>query len=548
MSLLLDALNRASRDKAAAAQSHSNQPTSRVDPAVPMSLAVEPQIFPSPPEPVMAAPTTAPSWPALELEPPQAFLTEVPAPETPMPELQPPEAVATFESPVFGVALPTAVMPDPEPAPAAPVEAPTLSLTQKLAEPQLFTVSEPTLSEPLVTVSSSSPMATPASAETMGGGTRAAQNLLRAKAPPTPAGKKRVLVLVSVAMVLATALGSVMLGVWGDPMALVPGFGTPTQILAVTPPPLAPEPPADSQTVVLANAVAPAVDPVSEPAEALPPMAAPMRAPAPKPKSAPSRPPVRDRVAANMTASASALTCPPGTLPPDCRAPTKKVPASAPVTAPVTGQASVQTRLSGPSALEQGYNALVQGRLQEAGQAYEQALSKNPEERDALLGLAYIAQQQGRHDAAQGFYKRVLRQDPGNPSARAGLLMLNQPGDLQDFGNRSRDVAEQNPESAAAQSVLGHALVRQDRLADARLAFSRAQQLEPNVARHAFNLAVALDRLHRYDEARQYYERAVALAMQVGSDQASGFALADAQTRLGQLRSVSQTTGQAMPN
>lgn len=543
MSLLLDALNRASRDKAAAL-SQTDPSTNRLEPTAPLTLTAEPQMFSSPPEPVLTAPVAAPSWPSLALELPQASLAEVSVPETPIPAVQPTEAAAMFEPPTQGVESPAAAMHAPAPAPAAPVEMPALSLAEEVAEPQRNTAPEPTLSEPVATVAMAPAMATPAPAEALGNGTRVAQNLLRAKALPTRAGKKRVLVLAGVAMVLATALGSVMFGVWGDPLTLVPGLGTPPQILAVTPPPPDPVPAADSQVAEVASVAVPAVESVSAPAEApAVPVVTPAPPPAPKPNLASSSQPVSTRVART-----AALDCPPGTVPPDCRIPAKKVQAPAQVTAPVANQASVQSRLSGPSALERGYSALTQGSLQEAGRYYAEALLKNPEERDALLGLAYIAQQQGRHDEAMNFYKRVLRQDPGNPSARTGMLMLNQPGDLQDFGNRSRDVAEQNPDSAAAQSVLGHALVRQDRLADARLAFARAQQLEPNVARHAFNLAVALDRLHRYDEARHYYERAVALAMQVGSDHTRGFALADAQARLGQLRSASQTAAQAMPD
>ncbi len=198
----------------------------------------------------------------------------------------------------------------------------------------------------------------------------------------------------------------------------------------------------------------------------------------------------------------------------------------------------LQSRSTGPSALESGYVALTQGRLQEAKQAYAQALAGNPEERDALLGLAYIAHQQGHAEEARSYYQRVLRQEPGNAVARAGLLTLNPADDVQALGSQSRDVAEQNPDSAAAQSVLGHSLVRQGRLADARLAFQRAHLLEPNVALHAFNLAVALDRLRNYAAARHYYELALALSAQSGGERSSGVQHVVVQQRLAQLQAA----------
>jgi tetratricopeptide (TPR) repeat protein len=197
-----------------------------------------------------------------------------------------------------------------------------------------------------------------------------------------------------------------------------------------------------------------------------------------------------------------------------------------------------QSRSTGPSALESGYAALIQGRLQEAKQAYTQALVGNAEERDALLGLAYIAHQQGRTEEARAYYQRVLRQEPGNPVAKSGLLMLSPTEDMQEFGSQSREIAEQNPDSAVAQSVLGQSLVRQGRLADAQLAFQRTHLLEPGVALHAFNLAVALDRLRNYDQARLYYERALTLSAQSGAERSSGVPLAAVRARLLQLQAA----------
>ena len=193
---------------------------------------------------------------------------------------------------------------------------------------------------------------------------------------------------------------------------------------------------------------------------------------------------------------------------------------------------SVLAKVLGPSQLELAYAALTQGRVTDAAAAYNRALADNPEERDALLGLAYIAHQTAREEEARDLYKRVLRQEPGNPSARAGLLTQTLGNNSEDVSASSREVAEQNPGSAAAQSVLGHSLVRQGRLADAQQAFQRAQVLEPGVALHAFNLAVAFDRLRSYGQARAYYEQALALSGRSGGEALSGVPHAVVQLRL----------------
>lgn len=192
-------------------------------------------------------------------------------------------------------------------------------------------------------------------------------------------------------------------------------------------------------------------------------------------------------------------------------------------------------KVVGPTTLEVAYAALTQGRMDEAAAAYKTALAANADERDALLGLAYIAHQAAREEEARELYQRVLRQEPGNPTARAGLLIQTLSNDVEDVSASSRDVAEQHPGSAAAQSVLGHSLVRQGRLADAQQAFQRAHVLEPGVAMHAYNLAVALDRLRSYGAARAYYERALALSRQNGTETSSGFSQVVVENRLKEL-------------
>lgn len=578
MSLLLDALNRASLDKAALAAAAQAQAGKKASPAEPLEptppgmAADVPADVPTGAAPLGFADAASPAWPSLELSalkavpdvtvelPPKVASSEPLSPGM----FDPPGAQAALSlAPRFQEpnqpALPAlsalpefANLADPLPIPdlvplaapqaAATTAAPTEASFSRTAGPAAFET-EPAASEAGSMPPDENPTAADARPQPMpmpgnGNGNRVAQNLLRAKRPPTAKSRTRVMVLasVAVALVLATAMGAVFLGALGDPLVLAQNLGlvAPQQPLAPPSGSLTPTQVADSAVPAVATAE-PAAVASAQSASAAPPLpvaeaAARKTVVAGSSGSSVSPGPVSSRPRMAMAVPASSLACPPGTLPPDCKA------------ANLAGnvgqglQGSVQSRSSGPSILEQGYSALTQGRLQEAETVYLRALKVNPEERDALLGMAYIAQKQQRSDDAQAYYRRVLRQEPDNAVARAGLLALNSLSNSQEFGSQSRLLAEQNPASAAAQSMLGHALVRQDRLADAQLAFARALQLEPGVARHAFNLAVALDRLHDYDAAQRYYERALALLAQSGGERASGFALADVQLRLAQLR------------
>ena len=449
MSLLLDALNRASKDKAAAAAATQNPLPVPVD--VPVTLPVlELSLAPD-------AHASAPQAPVR----PDAWHTE--------------QAVAAPDKPLMAPFVQTQAS-----QAATPVASP------------------PT---PVAVASRGGPSAPDAP--------RVAQDIVRAKAPaPRAKPPLRWVILGSLAVLLAGARGSVLMGWWGDPSHWLQSGGLAGSSMNA---------PTVAARVEPAGASPAAVDPVTAPASAAVP-------------AEPTQPPAR-RTTAPTPAD------PPTGQTPDT--PVSATPTPGRSSAPAkASQALVQSRTAGPSALELAYAALVQGRLPAAAQAYEQALLAHPEERDALLGLAYIAHQQGQTNEARDYYQRVLRHDPGNPVARSGLLAINAIDDPQASASRAREVAEQNPDSAAAQSTLGHAMVREGRLADAQQAFFRAHSLEPGVALHAFNLAVALDRLRQYGPARQYYERTLALSTQTGGERASGVPQAVVQTRLEQLRAA----------
>ena len=411
--------------------------------------------------------------------------------------------------------------------------------------------------------------------------------MMRAKEATQATGtpRPRLLALGAVASLLSVSAVSVLMG-WIDPLALLgqrsivglaatptapaptepasvavatvaqkaDGTSLPDNNVAASTPPQSRAPAATAAAKAgkkEAAGMAPATATVTSlPSQGNPEPATPTPTPAltPTPTTATATAPSSAPVPPAATAVAASAAQVPGSSVAVAAAPAK--PASGPATTrptPRARSAASQARLSdlpqmlvtappGASKLEQAYAALTQGRLADAASGYKEVLKVNPEERDALLGLAYVSHKEGRDEEARDYYKRVLRQEPGNPTARAGLLIQNLSNDAEDVSASSRDVAEQHPGSAAAQSVLGHSLVRQGRLADAQMAFQRAHVLEPSVALHAFNLAVALDRLKSHAMARTFYERALSLSRQSGGEQVSGLPHAVLQQRIDELR------------
>lgn len=198
----------------------------------------------------------------------------------------------------------------------------------------------------------------------------------------------------------------------------------------------------------------------------------------------------------------------------------------------------VQTKPPAPGDLDIAYSALLAGRNADAHTAYRKAIEKNPAEKDAFLGLAYLAHREGRPNEAREYYENVLRLEQGNPAAASGLLAIAADGDLALTASRARELAESAPQSAAVLATLGTVLAREGRIAEAQQAYFKALTAEPDNPFHAFNLAVALDKLHKYPQAREYYERAIALAERASVAQGTGLPLAEVRRRLAELSTV----------
>jgi tetratricopeptide (TPR) repeat protein len=549
MSLLLDALNRASKDKTAAdaaAQPKASAEWPTINLAVlpnepTLSSPSPPSLRPEPPDQVRADAASQFPTLGLSLEP---ELTDLPVDTQPAKDehlgLAPSIEPTLDDEPLLAAGVRATT------AEAAPVQLANLSMPPSIDPPP----SSPPLTQftPAVPVAAAVQAAAQAvksaSSNNSAQSSKAAQSIMRAKeatrAISTP--RPRLMALGAVAGLLSVGMVSVLMG-WVDPLALM-GQGSsvapPATVAASTVSEAAPvdAAPSPQQGNAALNAASGAL--VSN-----------------QPKVPPTALPTATKAERRDPASATAAVVTAASPIPAQAGP---APAVAPTSAPTTAiakptprpRATTTAKLSelpqmrvtappGASRLELAYAALTQGRLADATSGYLEVLKTNPEERDALLGLAYVSHQEGRDEEARDYYKRVLRQEPGNPTARAGLLIQNLSNDAEDVSAGSRDVAEQHPGSAAAQSVLGHSLVRQGRLADAQMAFQRAHVLEPGVALHAFNLAVALDRLKSHAAARTFYERALSLSRQSGGEQASGLPHTVVQQRIDELRQATSS-------
>ena len=159
--------------------------------------------------------------------------------------------------------------------------------------------------------------------------------------------------------------------------------------------------------------------------------------------------------------------------------------------------------------LEQAYDALQAGKLQDAQQGYEQVLRNDPKNTDALLGLATIASRQGQTERAHAYYLLAQESDPNDATAQAGLINAKGQADPGLAESRLKTALSSQPDSSALLFALGNLYARQQRWSDAQQTYFRAYASEPDNPDIIFNLAVSLDQLRQSKLAAQYYQMAL---------------------------------------
>jgi len=179
-----------------------------------------------------------------------------------------------------------------------------------------------------------------------------------------------------------------------------------------------------------------------------------------------------------------------------------------------------------------GYTAYMAGDLAKARADYQQVLSEESANRDALLGLAAVELRAQRYDLADGYYRRVLQIDPRDAYAQAGMVALrSQQLDPVLVESRMKSLLAVDREANFLYFTLGNQYAQQGRWAEAQQSYFKAFSADPENPDFAFNVAVSLDQLHQPKLALEYYRRALALAQK----RSASFDAEVARTRVQQL-------------
>jgi tetratricopeptide (TPR) repeat protein len=246
-----------------------------------------------------------------------------------------------------------------------------------------------------------------------------------------------------------------------------------------------------------------------QPAERQAPMQALLSVPAPS-TAVPAQPAVTPRRSSGTASTTLGLSAP--TPPRTSFRDPAPVPRSEPRGSEVEPIAVNPPSLQIDPQLERAYDAVQKDDLNGAREIYQTILQRNPNQRDALLGLAAIDLKTRDFGTAEARYLKLLELDPRDSDAQAGLLAMRGQLDPVTSESRIKNLLANQPESPQLQFILGNQYALQSRWSEAQQAYFRAFTFDPENADYAFNLAVSLDHLRQKKAALDFYQRSLALA------------------------------------
>ena len=149
------------------------------------------------------------------------------------------------------------------------------------------------------------------------------------------------------------------------------------------------------------------------------------------------------------------------------------------------------------------------GRLDEAGEAFSNALRLNPDSAKAHIGLATIMVGKGKLDEAHGHYEQALRMEPTNAEYHSGYAYL-----LEQMGQDDQAAAECEaavrlaPKSALAHHSYGAFLEKHGKLDEATAQYREAVRTDPSLVDAQIDLGTALLEKGDFAGAKEHLQTA----------------------------------------
>lgn len=171
--------------------------------------------------------------------------------------------------------------------------------------------------------------------------------------------------------------------------------------------------------------------------------------------------------------------------------------------------------------LNQAYTSLMGGDTQRAIEIYQNIVSNDPRNEDALFGLAATYHRLGQTAKARPFYGMLLKQNPNHREGLNNFLVLVSDESPQDALPELERLELRNPDFSPIPAQIAIVLDKLGYPDQAQAKMLRAIELAPDNLTYKYNLAIMLDRHGRYADASALYRVLIEAALRGESVPAS---------------------------
>lgn len=175
--------------------------------------------------------------------------------------------------------------------------------------------------------------------------------------------------------------------------------------------------------------------------------------------------------------------------------------------------ASVSAGEDAAALFARGQEAIKQGRLRAATEAFVAAIRVKPDFAAAYLALGRINHEAGRPEKAMSLYRLALQYDPELVEAYQGLGNLHfDQNRLEEALGFYQDVVKRSPSSPVGYNSIGNCYYGLQKFQEALDMWQKAIDIDPRYPRAYFNRAILYDGVHTKDKAIENYRRFLELA------------------------------------
>ncbi len=177
---------------------------------------------------------------------------------------------------------------------------------------------------------------------------------------------------------------------------------------------------------------------------------------------------------------------------------------------------SIKVRRPGLDAnyeLNRAYTSLMGGETEQAIIIYKDILSTEPKNQDALFGLAATYHRLGNIDKARPLYGMLLKLNPNHREGLNNFLVLVADESPEDALPELERLEDRNPDFSPIPAQIAIVMDKLGYADKAHEKMLRAIELAPDNLTYKYNLAVMLDRQHRYADAGALYKLLIAAGL-----------------------------------